>query len=92
MTSGHSDTKPTADELGSAVVNALAEVRAMDAADLQSELGLNGGDLGMESVEAEAVLAMLQVTFGRPLAKPEDLEPEQMLTTGAIADLISRRW
>lgn len=84
--------KPSVVELKSSVLDALAQVRATDTVHLQDELLQSGGELEMDSIEAEAVIAILQGTFGRKLVKVEDLEPECLATVNTVVELIHRRW
>ena len=84
--------EPSPDELAVAILDALAEVRAVPVGELREELSQAGGDLEIDSREAEAVIAMLQTKYGRELAKIEDLEPECLPSVSSLADLILRRW
>jgi acyl carrier protein len=79
---------PTVEELAAAVLTALAEVRCLTVTELEAA----GGDLEMDSLEAVAVIAKLESEYGCKLAKVEDLEPEQIASVGAIADVVHRRW
>ena len=83
---------PTADELAVAILEALAQVRAAPVSELRDEMASAGGDLEIDSREAEAVIAMLQTKYHRDLANIEDLEPECLPTVSSLADLIGRRW
>ena len=85
-------TGPSPAEIEEAIVAALAEVRARTIAELHEELTASGGDLEIDSREAEAVIAILETRFGRTLAKVEDLEPEVLPSVGSLSDLIGRRW
>jgi hypothetical protein len=83
---------PSTDELAEAVLEALAQVRAAPVGELRDEMATAGGDLEIDSREAEAVVAMLQTKYARDLAKIEDLEPECLPSISSLAKLIHRRW
>jgi hypothetical protein len=85
-------TEPDRAELAVAVLEALAQVRAAPVGELRDELVAAGGDLEIDSREAEAVIAMLQTKYGRELAKVEDLEPECLPSVLSLASLLRRRW
>jgi hypothetical protein len=61
-------------------------------AELLEEMDAAGGDLEIDSREAEAVIAMLETRYGRMLAEVEDLEPECLLSLESLTELIHRRW
>jgi hypothetical protein len=84
--------EPSRDEFAIAILEALAQVRAAPVGELREELEAAGGDLEIDSREAEAVIAMLQTRYGRELAKVEDLEPECLPSVSSLADLIHGRW
>lgn len=84
--------EPSSDELAMAILEALAMVRAAPVGELRDEMTGAGGDLEIDSREAEAVIAMLQARYGRDLAKVEDLEPECLPSVASLAELIHRRW
>jgi acyl carrier protein len=86
------DTAPTVQELSAAVVTALAEVRCVAVAELDAEANATRGDLQMDSLEAVAVIAKLETRYGCKLAKVEDLEPEQIASVTAIANIVHLRW
>ncbi len=85
-------TEPSEAAIAEAIVAALAEVRAEAVSELREELEAGGGDLEIDSREAEAVIAILETLYGRTLAKVEDLEPECLPSIGSLGDLIHRRW
>lgn len=84
--------RPSLGELAGAVLDALAMVRAASVRELQEEMTVAGGDLEIDSREAEAVIAMLEGTYGRTLAKVEDLEPERLASIDSLSELLHRRW
>lgn len=84
--------KPSPEELGTAILEALAEVRAASIGELREEMDAAGGDLEIDSREAEAVIAILEKRYGRTLANVEDLEPESLPTIGSLTELIHKRW
>lgn len=92
MSTAPAPLEPDAEELAEAVLEALAEVRAAPVGELREELAAAGGDLEIDSREAEAVIAMLETRYRRTLATVEDLEPECLLSIGSLAELICRRW
>ena len=83
---------PDTKELAGAILEALAQVRAASVGELHEEMAAAGGDLEIDSREAEAVIAMLEKRYGRTLAKAEDLEPECLLSLDSLTELIHRRW
>jgi len=83
---------PAPKELESALLEALAEVRAAPVGELRDEMAVAGGDLKIDSREAEAVIAILETRYGRTLAAAEDLEPERLASIGSLAELIQERW
>jgi acyl carrier protein len=83
---------PDSEQLGVAILEALAQVRAAPVAELRDEMVASGGDLEIDSREAEAVIAILEHRYGRDLAKVEDLEPERLPSVGSLSELIHRRW
>ena len=85
-------TAPSGSEIAEAIALALAEVRAEPVSELREELEHAGGDLEIDSREAEAIIAILETQYGRTLAKVEDLEPECLPSIGSLGDLIHRRW
>jgi hypothetical protein len=87
-----SRTEPSEAEIAEAIMAALAEVRAQPVSELREEMETAGGDLEIDSREAEAVIAILETRYGRTLAKVEDLEPECLPSVGSLGDLIHRRW
>lgn len=86
------EVEPSSDQLALAILEALAQVRAAPVGELRDEMAGAGGDLEIDSREAEAVIAMLQTKYGRDLAKVEDLEPECLPSVSSLAELIHRRW
>ena len=84
--------EPSSDELAASILEALAQVRAAAVVELREEMVGTGGDLEIDSREAEAVLAMLETEYGRTLANIDDLEPECLPSVSSLADLIHRRW
>jgi hypothetical protein len=55
-------------------------------------MAASGGDLEIDSREAEAVIAILEHRYDRRLASVEDLEPESLASVGSLTELIHRRW
>jgi hypothetical protein len=84
--------RPSSGDLAAAVLDALAMVRATSVSELQEEMAAAGGDLEIDSREAEAVIAMLESSYGRTLARVEDLEPERLASIDSLAELLYRRW
>ncbi len=84
--------RPDHEELSRAVIEALAEVRAAPIGELLDEMNAAGGDLEIDSREAEAVIAILEHRYSRQLANVEDLEPECLPSVSSLTELIRRRW
>ena len=72
------------------LVEILGDVRGDPAVELLAEAQSLDYMLDMDSKEAEVVLGRLEHEVGQDLAKPEDLEPEQLATIEAVASLIER--
>lgn len=83
---------PDTEELAEAILDALAQVRAAPVGELREEMAAAGGDLEIDSREAEAVIAMLEKRYSRTLATVDDLEPECLLSLESLTELIHRRW
>jgi acyl carrier protein len=77
------------DDIRGRVQEALARVRAQDLQELQEEITRSGGDLEIDSKQAEVVISMLEVQLDRTLAKVEDLRPEQLATVEALTSIIA---
>jgi hypothetical protein len=86
------ELEPSSEQLAEAILEALAKVRAAPVGELREELAAAGGNLEIDSREAEAVIAMLEKRYGRTLAKVEDLEPERLPSVDSLTELIHRRW
>ena len=77
-------------ELRGHVHEALAKVRALDLHELEREAKANGGDLKIDSKEAEVVLSMLEERrlLKENSVKVEDLEQDQLSTVSTLVRLI----
>jgi hypothetical protein len=84
--------EPSSQELAAAILDALAQVRAIAVAELRDDMAGTAGDLEIDSREAEAVIAMLETKYGRTLANIEDLEPECLTSLGSLVELIQGCW
>ena len=74
------------------IMDSLATTRCVDASDLQIERIEGNGDLEVTSLEAVAVIVMMESRLNRQLAKVEDLEPEVLTSVVSLAELLYRRW
>lgn len=92
MSAAPAQLVPDSEELAAAILEALAQVRAAPVSELREEMAAGGGDLEIDSREAEAVIAMLEKRYGRTLATVDDLEPECLLSLESLTELIRRRW
>jgi acyl carrier protein len=92
MSAGAAQLQPDLDDLARAILESLARVRAAPVGELREEMAAVGGDLEIDSREAEAVIAMLEKQYGRTLATVEDLDPECLASIDSLADLIYQRW
>lgn len=63
---------------------ALARVRWLPVGALQGQ----GGDLRIDSQEAEVAISMLEIESGLELAKVEDLRRDELATIGSLTRLI----
>lgn len=79
-------------EIEARIVEALATVRAQSTDELQLEVDAGGGNLEIDSREAEAVIAMLEALCGHELAEISDLEPENLASIKELAKLVEPRW
>jgi hypothetical protein len=86
MSAAPAQVAPDSEELAAAILESLAQVRAAPVSELREEMATAGGDLEIDSLEAEAVIAM------RTLATVDDLEPECLLSLESLTELIHRRW
>lgn len=85
-------TAQTKDDLIDMIVDSLASARCVEASDLQAERTEGNGDLEVTSLEAVAIIVMMESRLGRTLAKVEDLEPEVLTSVASLAELFYRRW
>jgi acyl carrier protein len=92
MSAAPAQVAPDSEELAAAILESLAQVRAAPVSELREEMATAGGDLEIDSREAEAVIAMLEKRYGRTLATVDDLEPECLLSLESLTELIHRRW
>jgi len=92
MSANPAQLRPDQEELAAAIIEALATVRAAPVGELREEIAAAGGDVEIDSREAEAVIAILERQYGRTLANVEDLEPERLSSVSSLAELIYRRW
>ncbi len=79
-------------DLAADILAALAEVRCVSESDLEAERVAGGGRLEMDSPEAVAIIAKLEAKYDRPLARVEDLEPEQLTSAEDLTALLRSRW
>lgn len=79
------------DEIRACIITSLAEVRATDVEDIESEIALGDGDLEIDSKQGTTVIAMLEGAWECELPGPEDLAPEQYTSVSALTTLIHRK-
>src|SRR6266545_751668 len=70
------------------VVDALSRVRATSPEEFEREITNAGGDLEIDSKQAEAAIGRLRHELGRALPGPKDLEPEQCNSVDALVRLV----
>jgi hypothetical protein len=80
----------TAIDVRDRLLDALSKVRAAPREELEREIASAGGDLEIDSKEAEAAIGRLHHELGIALPGPKDLEPEQCNTVGALTTLIAQ--
>jgi acyl carrier protein len=68
---------PSRNEIRSRIVELLAEVLATDLPSLEMDISSQGGDLEIDSQQAEPILARLERDYDRKLPSVGDLDPEQ---------------
>jgi hypothetical protein len=73
------------------MLRALARVRALADDELLEEWRRIGGQLELDSKEAEAVISKLEIECGYELARIEDLRRDQLSTLGNLSRLIRHR-
>lgn len=75
-----------------AVVAALADVRASDVAEIETLATGGGGDVRMDSKEAEVIIARVEASFGvSDLVKASDLRPDQLTSVETLTTLLFDR-
>ncbi len=80
----------TAIDVRDRLLDALSKVRATAREELQREIASAGGDLEIDSKEAEAAIGRLRHDLGIALPGPKDLEPEQCNTISSLTTLIAQ--
>lgn len=78
------------EKVRSALIDAIADVRCAERGSIEQEILSNGGDLTVDSLEGVAAICSLESKLGRPLAGPDDLEPEQFTSLSALVALVLR--
>jgi hypothetical protein len=71
-------------EVRARLILALARVRWLPVEAIQGK----GGDLRIDSQEAEVAISMLEIESGLELAKVEDLRRDELATIGSLTRLI----
>ncbi len=69
----------------------LAVVQALTPAELEQEVKAAGGDVEIDSPQAEVILARFEKHFGCKLPAVSDLDPEQFTSIEALVELVERR-
>ncbi len=80
----------TAIDVRDRLLDVLSKVRATPREELEREIASAGGDLEIDSKEAEAAIGRLRHDLGIALPGPKDLEPEQCNTVGTLTTLIAQ--
>lgn len=78
-------------EIRAWIIEALAEVRAIEPEVIRQEIVDADGDLEIDSKEGEVIVALLEARLGRELPGPADLEPEEYTSIEALVRLIERK-
>jgi hypothetical protein len=75
-----------------AVVTALADVRVCDVAEIETLAAGDGGDVRMDSKEAEVIIARVEASLGvSDLVKASDLRPDQLTSVETLTTLLFAR-
>jgi hypothetical protein len=72
------------------IIDALARVRATPREEFEREIHAAGGDLVIDSPQAEAAIGRLKHELRVRLPGPKDLEPEQCNSIAALTALVER--
>jgi hypothetical protein len=81
---------PSASEISDCVLRGLADTRDESVSALRGQL--KGGDLAIDSKEAECVIAFVEDELGvGELVSSADLEPEQMTSLRTLTQILVRR-
>jgi hypothetical protein len=74
------------------VIGHLAAVRACETAALEAAVTAGGGDLELDSKEAQTVAVLVEMELGMEgMIRPEDIKRENLTTLRALEVLIERR-
>lgn len=74
------------------VVGHLAAVRSCETAALEFAVAAAGGDLELDSKEAQTVAVLVEMELGMEgMIRPEDIKRENLTTLSALEALIERR-
>ena len=79
------------DDIRAHIVAVLADVRATDTAAIEREIGANGGDLAIDSLEGLNVIVGLEAWLGRDLPGAEDLDPEHYMSIASLTALVAHK-
>ncbi len=87
-----SDTTTSYETVRAEVTTALADVRGCTREELEGEAAASGGNLEMDSKEAEVVIARVEAVLDvGTLARAADLEPEQLSGLDSLSHLLHGR-
>jgi len=87
----HQSTQPFEEGLESALVNALARVRAVTEAKVRTQWHEHG-DVEVKSVEAEAVVVFVEAALGEAdLAEVADLSEDQLTSLRSLGQLLQSK-
>jgi len=90
LTMGTTDVQ-SYDDIRAHIVAALADVRVTDTAAIEWEIGANGGDLVIDSLEGLNVIVDLETWLGRDLPGAEDLDPAHYTSIASLTALVAHK-
>ena len=91
QSTSHESKPPVEESLESALVNALARVRAVPEAEVRTQWH-EQGDVVVKSVEAEAVVVFVEAALGEAdLAEVADLSESQLTSLRSLGELLQSK-
>lgn len=73
------------------LIEAVAQMRAVNVSEVEEELSANGGDLEIDTQEAVPVIANVENVLKCRLPGIENLKPRQLVSIKALSSLFQER-